>query len=107
MVSPVDVTNCSTVGADCLACRKHLYTLPGYHKRTIFSVHWSSDVENCGIIENFFGKDGKACLEHGRFVKFLEDLQEEVCGIQLSDNIIKYTLDHQQDAVSDEVEPFM
>ncbi|KAK1405304.1 hypothetical protein POM88_004909 [Heracleum sosnowskyi] len=22
---------------------EHLYTLPGYHKRTIFSVHWSSE----------------------------------------------------------------
>ncbi|KAK1392726.1 calcium uptake protein, mitochondrial [Heracleum sosnowskyi] len=42
----------------------------------------SGSVENGGIIEYFFGKDGKACLEHGRFVKFLEDLQEEILQLE-------------------------
>lgn len=39
----------------------------------------SGSVDNGGLLEYFFGKDGKACLEHGRFVKFLKDLHEEVC----------------------------
>ena len=35
-------------------------------------------VENGGLLEYFFGKDGKACLQHDRFVQFLSDLHDEV-----------------------------
>lgn len=35
-------------------------------------------VENGGLLEYFFGKDGKNCLQHGRFVQFLRDLHDEV-----------------------------
>ncbi|KAK2970467.1 hypothetical protein RJ640_006058, partial [Escallonia rubra] len=37
----------------------------------------SGSVENGGLLEYFFGKDGKACLEHGKFVQFLRDLHNE------------------------------
>ena len=36
-------------------------------------------VENGGLLEHFFGKDGKACLKHEAFVQFLRDLHDEVC----------------------------
>ena len=34
--------------------------------------------ETGGIVEYFFGKDGKQPLRHGMFVQFLRDLHEEV-----------------------------
>lgn len=37
-----------------------------------------STMENGGLLEYFFGKDGKTPLEHDRFVQFLRDLHEEV-----------------------------
>lgn len=36
-------------------------------------------VENGGLVEYFFGEDGKKCLHHDKFVQFLRDLHEEVC----------------------------
>lgn len=39
----------------------------------------SGSVENGGLLEYFFGKDGKTCLKHGKFVQFLSDLHGEVC----------------------------
>lgn len=36
-------------------------------------------MENGGLLEYFFGKDGKACLRHENFVQFLRDLHNEVC----------------------------
>lgn len=36
-------------------------------------------VENGGLLEYFFGKDGKNLLHHDIFVKFLRDLHDEVC----------------------------
>lgn len=35
-------------------------------------------VENAGLVEYFFGKDGNERLQHDKFVKFLWDLQDEV-----------------------------
>lgn len=46
-------------------------------------------VENGGLLEYFFGKDGKTCLQHERFVKFLRDLHDEVC-VSLSDRLVSY-----------------
>ena len=39
-------------------------------------VHGS--VENGGLVEHFFGKDGKAHLRHDKFVQFMRDLNNEV-----------------------------
>lgn len=39
-------------------------------------VHGS--VENGGLVEHFFGKDGKARLRHDKFVQFMRDLDNEV-----------------------------
>lgn len=39
-------------------------------------VHGS--VENGGLVELFFGKDGKARLQHDKFVQFMKDLNDEV-----------------------------
>lgn len=38
----------------------------------------SGSVENGGLLEYFFGKDGKGRLEHDKFVQFLRDLHIEV-----------------------------
>ena len=35
-------------------------------------------VEKGGLLEYFFGKDGKTCLRHETFVQFLRDLHNEV-----------------------------
>lgn len=39
----------------------------------------SGSVENGGLLEYFFGKDGTIRLEHDKFVQFLRDLHDEVC----------------------------
>lgn len=36
-------------------------------------------VDSGGLLEFFFGKDGKSCLKHESFVQFLRDLHDEVC----------------------------
>lgn len=41
-------------------------------------------VENGGLLEHFFGKDGKTCLQHGRFVQFLRDLQDEIIRLEFA-----------------------
>lgn len=38
----------------------------------------SKSVEDGGLVEYFFGKDGKGHLQHDKFVQFLRDLHEEV-----------------------------
>ncbi|KAG6428449.1 hypothetical protein SASPL_112701 [Salvia splendens] len=38
----------------------------------------SGSVEEGGLVERFFGKDGTRRLEHDKFVEFLRDLQNEV-----------------------------
>ncbi|KAK3032234.1 hypothetical protein RJ639_035527 [Escallonia herrerae] len=44
----------------------------------------SGSVENGGLLEYFFGKDGKACLEHGQFVQFLRDLHNEILRLEFA-----------------------
>ncbi|KAF7154661.1 hypothetical protein RHSIM_Rhsim01G0050500 [Rhododendron simsii] len=38
----------------------------------------TGSVENGGLLEYFFGKDGNECLEHEKFVQFLRDLHDEI-----------------------------
>lgn len=38
----------------------------------------SGSVENGGLVEYFFGEDGRACLQHDKFVQFLRELHNEV-----------------------------
>ncbi|KAK6944424.1 EF-hand domain [Dillenia turbinata] len=44
----------------------------------------SESVENGGLLEYFFGKDGKAGLEHGKFVQFLRDLHDEILVLEFA-----------------------
>ncbi|KAL9242477.1 hypothetical protein vseg_016470 [Gypsophila vaccaria] len=41
-------------------------------------------VENGGLIEYFFGKDGKQALQHHKFVQFLRDLHDEILRLEFS-----------------------
>ncbi|KVI00510.1 Calcium-binding EF-hand [Cynara cardunculus var. scolymus] len=41
-------------------------------------------VENGGLLEYFFGKDGKSCLAHGKFTQFLKDLQNEILLLEFA-----------------------
>ncbi|KAL5985602.1 hypothetical protein ACLOJK_027588 [Asimina triloba] len=41
-----------------------------------------SPVENGGLLEYFFGKDGTKCLQHEKFVQFLKDLHEEILRLE-------------------------
>lgn len=43
-----------------------------------------SSVENGGLVEYFFGKDGKECLHHDKFVQFLRDLQDEILHLEFA-----------------------
>ncbi|KAF9613799.1 hypothetical protein IFM89_011968 [Coptis chinensis] len=50
--------------------------------RTGFKVGHS--VENGGLLEFFFGKDGNSCLQHSRFVEFLKELHEEIVRLEFA-----------------------
>lgn len=41
-------------------------------------------VEEGGLLEYFFGKDGQEKLKHGRFVQFLKDLHDEILRLEFS-----------------------
>ncbi|KAH7546285.1 hypothetical protein FEM48_Zijuj01G0184000 [Ziziphus jujuba var. spinosa] len=41
-------------------------------------------VENGGLLEYFFGSDGKSFLKHERFVQFLRDLHNEILRLEFS-----------------------
>eukprot|EP00257_Ricinus_communis_P022503 XP_015582252.1 calcium uptake protein, mitochondrial [Ricinus communis] len=41
-------------------------------------------VENGGLLEYFFGKDGKTCLQHEKFVQFLRDLHDEILRLEFA-----------------------
>ncbi|GAB4854622.1 hypothetical protein Ancab_023205 [Ancistrocladus abbreviatus] len=41
-------------------------------------------VENGGLVEYFFGKDGKTCLQHDKFVQFLRSLHDEILRLEFS-----------------------
>ncbi|KAM1664359.1 hypothetical protein ACFXTN_039892 [Malus domestica] len=56
-----------------------------YHRdglRTGLKVNGS--VEDGGLVEYFFGNDGKDSLEIDKFVKFLRDLQDEMVRLEFS-----------------------
>lgn len=40
-------------------------------------------IENGGLLEYFFGKDGMSCLQHETFVQFLRQLHDEVCDLPI------------------------
>ncbi|XP_057969594.1 calcium uptake protein, mitochondrial-like [Malania oleifera] len=44
----------------------------------------ADSVENGGLVEYFFGKDGNTCLKHGKFVKFLKDLHNEILQLEFA-----------------------
>ncbi|GMP36877.1 hypothetical protein CsSME_00008839 [Camellia sinensis var. sinensis] len=44
----------------------------------------SGSVEDGGLLEYFFGKDGNQCLEHGKFVQFLRDLHDEILRLEFA-----------------------
>ena len=44
-------------------------------------------VENGGLVEYFFGRDGKTCLKHDTFAQFLRDLHDEVRDLLLLSSI--------------------
>ncbi|KAA8521608.1 hypothetical protein F0562_012281 [Nyssa sinensis] len=41
-------------------------------------------VENGGLVEYFFGKDGKTCLQHEKFVQFLRSLHDEMLRLEFA-----------------------
>lgn len=44
-----------------------------------FGIKVNGSVENGGLVEYFFGKEGKERLKLEKFVKFMRDLHDEVC----------------------------
>ncbi|KAK9269210.1 hypothetical protein L1049_000980 [Liquidambar formosana] len=44
----------------------------------------ADSVENGGLLEYFFGEDGKACLKHSKFVQFLRDLHDEILRLEFA-----------------------
>ncbi|KAJ9551018.1 hypothetical protein OSB04_015063 [Centaurea solstitialis] len=44
----------------------------------------TTHVENGGLVEYFFGKDGKSCLAHEKFTQFLKDLQNEILSLEFA-----------------------
>lgn len=44
----------------------------------------SSSVEDGGLLEYFFGKDGEGRLGHDKFVHFLRDLHHEILGLEFA-----------------------
>ena len=43
-----------------------------------------TSIENGGLLEYFFGKDGKTCLQHEKFVQFLSQLHDEILRLEFS-----------------------
>lgn len=54
----------------------------GAQSRNSWRLGLKASVENGGLLEYFFGTDGKACLQHGRFVQFLRDLHDEILQLE-------------------------
>ncbi|GMJ11115.1 hypothetical protein like AT4G32060 [Hibiscus trionum] len=48
----------------------------------IGSLKLTGSVEEGGLVEYFFGKDGKARLQHDKFVQFMRDLQDEMLRLE-------------------------
>ncbi|XP_011017911.1 PREDICTED: calcium uptake protein 1 homolog, mitochondrial-like [Populus euphratica] len=49
-----------------------------------FGLKVAEPVENGGLLEYFFGKDGRTCLQHERFVQFLRDLHDEILRLEFA-----------------------
>ncbi|KAG0461701.1 hypothetical protein HPP92_021679 [Vanilla planifolia] len=62
----------------------------------------SKSMEDGGILEYFFGKDGKRCLQHDEFVQFLRDLQDEIVNLEFAhyDHMAKGTISAKDFALS-------
>ncbi|XP_030548386.1 calcium uptake protein, mitochondrial-like [Rhodamnia argentea] len=41
-------------------------------------------VDDGGLVEYFFGKDGKECLQHDKFVQFMRDLHDEMLNLEFA-----------------------
>jgi hypothetical protein len=63
----------------------------GHRDGRRFGLKVAEPVENGGLLEYFFGKDGRTCLQHERFVQFLRDLHEEVC-VYISNFLLQFLL---------------
>uniref|UniRef100_A0A2N9E2E9 EF-hand domain-containing protein n=1 Tax=Fagus sylvatica TaxID=28930 RepID=A0A2N9E2E9_FAGSY len=50
--------------------------------RTGFKVNGS--VDNGGLVEYFFGEDGKECLQHDKFAQFMRDLHDEILKLEFA-----------------------
>ncbi|GKV03225.1 hypothetical protein SLEP1_g15565 [Rubroshorea leprosula] len=44
----------------------------------------SGSVDDGGLVELFFGKDGKARLQYDKFIQFMRDLQDEVLRLEFA-----------------------
>ncbi|GJT86852.1 calcium uptake protein, mitochondrial-like protein, partial [Tanacetum coccineum] len=55
-----------------------------YRDRVRSGLKVSTPVENDGLLEYFFGKDGKSRLPHEKFVQFLNDLHNEILSLEFS-----------------------
>ncbi|GAV60557.1 efhand domain-containing protein/EF_hand_3 domain-containing protein/EF_hand_6 domain-containing protein [Cephalotus follicularis] len=44
----------------------------------------NGSVENGGLVEYFFGKDGKTRLQHDRFVQFMRDFHDEILRLEFA-----------------------
>ncbi|KAK9706255.1 hypothetical protein RND81_07G113700 [Saponaria officinalis] len=53
-------------------------------RRFGLKVSGGGSVENGGLIEYFFGKDGKQALQHHKFVQFLRDLHDEILRLEFA-----------------------
>jgi hypothetical protein len=46
-------------------------------------LKFRGSIENGGLVECFFGKDGKERLQHDKFFQFMRDLHDEVSCLHL------------------------
>ncbi|PKA48865.1 hypothetical protein AXF42_Ash016381 [Apostasia shenzhenica] len=49
----------------------------------------NESVENAGLVEYFFGKDGNERLQHDKFVQFLRDLHDEILRLEFDHYDVK------------------
>ena len=68
---------------DKLEFNKVMSLMRSQSKQNTDSHRLKVSVEDGGILEYFFGKDGKKSLKLERFVQFFRDLHEEVCHLFL------------------------
>lgn len=54
-----------------------------------FGLKVKNSVENAGIVEYFFGKDGNERLKHDKFVTFLRNLHEEILHLEFDHYDVK------------------